>query len=105
MGKYIQIIRKKIWAILLILFPIFGVFLVFLPANYFDSGSSVCLSVQLLGKECYACGMTRGIMHLVHLNFAEAAQYNILSFIVLPLVIVMYLLEVKKMWFDKRIKN
>lgn len=60
-------------------------FLLYLPADHFDVGQSVCLSVVLFDMECYACGMTRGIQHLLHFDFSEAWQYNKLSFIVLPL--------------------
>ena len=60
-------------------------FLLYLPADHFDEGQSMCLSVVLLDRECYACGMTRGSQHLLHLDFQEAWEYNKLSFIVVPL--------------------
>ena len=61
--------------------------LLYLPADHFDEGQSICLSVLLLDTECYACGMTRGIQHLIHFEFAEAWRFNKLSFVVLPLLI------------------
>lgn len=70
--------------ILLILIPIT---LLILPANFFDNGKSVCLSVMLLDIECYGCGITRAIMHLIHFDLEEALYYNSLSFIVLPILI------------------
>ena len=70
-----------------------SIYLLFLPATYFDVGDSVCLSVVLANTECYACGMTRGIQHLIHLDFEEAYRYNWLSFIVLPLVAFLVLRE------------
>jgi len=78
--KLIQYIKL----ILLILIPIT---LLILPANFFDDGKSVCLSVMLLDIECYGCGITRAIMHLIHFDLEEALYYNTLSFIVLPLLI------------------
>jgi hypothetical protein len=78
--KLIQYIKL----ILLILIPIT---LLILPANFFDNGKSVCLSVMLLDIECYGCGITRAIMHLLHFDLEEAFYYNILSFIVLPILI------------------
>ena len=57
-----------------------------MPADYFDEGESICISKLLAGMECYGCGMTRAIMHLIHLDFEEAYQYNKLSFIVFPLL-------------------
>ena len=63
-----------------------GAILLFLPKDFFDSGQSVCLSVVLIDMECYACGMTRAIQHLIHFDFEQAAHYNKLSFIVFPLL-------------------
>lgn len=81
--KLIQYIKL----ILLILIPIT---LLILPANFFDNGKSVCLSVMLLDIECYGCGITRAIMHLIHFDFEEALYYNTLSFVVLPLLIYVW---------------
>lgn len=64
-------------------------FLIYLPADHFDEGDSICLSVVLFDRECYACGMTRGVQHLLHFEFKEAATFNYLSFIVLPLGLFM----------------
>lgn len=60
--------------------------LLLLPAHFFDGGESICLSKLLLDRECPACGMTRGIMHLIHFDWEEAYAYNMMSFIVLPLL-------------------
>jgi hypothetical protein len=73
--------------------------LLLLPASFFDNGRTICLSQLLFHRECYACGMTRGIMHLVHLQFEEAYAYNMLSFIVLPLLIVIWI-----QWFLKELR-
>lgn len=70
--------------------------LLLLPADFFDNRKSLCLSKLLFDFECYACGLTRGIMHLIHLQFEEAFAYNMLSFIVLPLLIVIWI-----QWFFK----
>lgn len=66
------------------------VVLLVLPADFFDKGQSICLSRLLLDQECYACGLTRGIMHLIHFQFENAWDYNMLSFIVLPLLIIIW---------------
>lgn len=75
----------------LVLLPII---LVILPADFFDSGQSVCVSVLLFDQECPGCGMTRGVQHLLHLDFLTAYQFNKLSLIVLPLLIFLWLKEV-----------
>ncbi|MEM8524148.1 MAG: DUF2752 domain-containing protein [Bacteroidota bacterium] len=76
-------IYLAIESVTLIVIPII---LLFLPADFFDEGQSVCLSVQLFGKECHACGLTRATMHFMHFDFQEAIFYNPFVFIVLPLI-------------------
>ena len=78
---------------------VFPMVLLVLPSNFFDNGKSVCLSQLLADKECFGCGMTRAIMHLIHLEFEEAFAYNMLSFIVLPLLGLLWI-----QWFIKELK-
>jgi hypothetical protein len=61
--------------------------LLLLPSTFFDHGQTVCLSVFLLDMECYGCGITRAIMHLIHGDIQTALYYNKLSVIVLPVLI------------------
>jgi hypothetical protein len=75
------------------------VILLILPADFFDGGKSICLSQLLFNAECYACGLTRGIMHLIHFEFEKAYEYHMLSFVVLPLLGVVWV-----QWLMKEIK-
>lgn len=84
----------------LILIPIV---LLVLPSNYFDNGQSVCVSVLFFDQECYGCGMTRGIQHLLHLDFLTAYEFNKLSLIVLPLLVYLWFNELRRV--KKIIKN
>ena len=96
METLLKTYRKPIgalWLSALILLPII---LWILPSNYFDEGESVCLSVRLLDAECYACGMTSAIMHLMHFDFELAYAYNMLSFIVLPALFMLWLQYLKE---------
>ena len=88
--------KNKFIFIVLLVIP---VLLLLLPSSFFDSGESVCLSVSLFSKECYACGMTRAIQHLIHLDFVIAYQFNKLSIIVFPLLVISYFKELKKYYF------
>jgi len=83
----------------LIFIVVAPVVLLILPADFFDNRMSLCLSQLLFGVECPACGMTRGIMHLIHLDFENAFAYNMLSFIVLPLMILIWI-----QWFFKELR-
>lgn len=78
--------KQKLFSWLkLVLLVSLPIILLSLPANYFDSGgSSVCLSVRLFNTQCYACGLTRSMMHLIHFDFEVAYAYNMLSFVVAP---------------------
>lgn len=75
----------------MIIIPI--VFLL-LPIDYFDTGKTVCLSKSLFNVECLGCGMTRALKHLVFFDFKTAAQYNLLSFVVAPLISVLWIKEI-----------
>ena len=70
--------------------------LIVLPSTFFDSGESICLSVFFLDIECYACGLTRAIQHLIHFDFIIAYEYNKLSIIVFPVFCIVYYQEVRK---------
>ena len=65
--------------------------LTMLPANYFDEGQSLCLSVFLLNTECFACGLTRGTMHLIHFDFFTAYSFDKGSFVLFPLLVYLWL--------------
>ena len=75
------------------------VVLLILPATFFDSGRSICLSQLLLNMECPACGMTRACMHLIHFDLEEAYAYNMMSFVVFPLLAVVWV-----QWFLKELR-
>lgn len=69
---------------------IIPIILLILPATYFDTGESICVSKVVFNIECYGCGMTRAIMHLIHFDFKEAWDYNKISYLVLPIAGYMY---------------
>lgn len=76
------------------------VLLLLLPKDFFDRGSSMCLSQLLFHMECYGCGMTRACMHLIHLDFEEAFAYNMISFVVFPLLCIIWM-----QWFLKEVRH
>ncbi len=67
--------------------------LLILPADFFNNGPALCLSVLLFDIECYACGLTRACMHLIHFQFEEALAFNRLVVVVFPLVAFAYARE------------
>ena len=79
---------KIIETVFFILVPII---LLLLPADYFDNGQTICLSVLIFCIRCLGCGMTRACMHLIHLDFGKAYSFNPLSLVVLPLFLYLLL--------------
>ena len=71
----------------LVLLPIV---LIILPADFFDNGPPICLSVLLFHQKCYACGMSRATQHLIHGDFTGAADFNKLAFVVFPLLVFLW---------------
>lgn len=64
--------------------------LMIIPYDYFDHGESICPSKILFNKECPGCGTTRATMRLAHFRFAEAWEFNKLSFISVPFIGFLY---------------
>jgi hypothetical protein len=87
---FIKKYRFEYTVVKLIFIFVAPICLLILPADFFDNGRSICISKLIFGFECYACGMTRGVMHLIHLEFEAAFAYNMLSFLVLPLMIIVW---------------
>ena len=87
--KISQKVKRVVYTILLISIP---VILWSLPSTHFDEGTSISI-FALLGVEdyVYSTGMTRAVMHLLHLDIQTAMEYNKLSFIVLPLLMMYWL--------------
>lgn len=69
-----------------------------LPADFFDTGQAKCLSVVFFDQECYGCGMTRAIQHLMHFDWEAALGFNKLSFFVLPCLLVLWVQELRRSW-------
>lgn len=76
----------RVWVTLLTPFVLLA-----LPVDFFDHGEAVCLSKRLADLECPACGLTRGVMHFVHLDFAKAWEFNKLTFLIVPMLFPLWI--------------
>ncbi|MBN8702157.1 MAG: DUF2752 domain-containing protein [Bacteroidetes bacterium] len=72
--------------------------LFYLPSTFFDNGQTICLSVLLFDQTCIGCGMTRAVQHLIHFDFSTAFDYNKLSVIVFPVLIYLWIKEIKRIF-------
>ena len=81
---------------LFLLFILFSIplILIALPVDFFDYGNTICIYTLITNKNCYGCGMTRAIMHLIHFDFENTFAYNMISFIILPLLFLLWLKEI-----------
>ena len=95
----LQMNRKKKGDVVIGIITLIGLTLLLLPASYFDEGQSMCISVLIFDKQCYACGMTRAVQHLIHFDFDAAAHYIKLAFIVVPLGVYMDANDIYKKFF------
>ncbi len=77
--------KKFEWAYLVFML-LTPVVCLLLPADYFDIGASICPSKRFFDIECYGCGMTRAVMHLIHFDVDSAVYYNPLCLIVAPVL-------------------
>jgi hypothetical protein len=79
--------------------------LLLLPADFFDTGQSLCISQLLLHKECLGCGITRAVHHFIHLEFQTAWNFNKLVVIVLPILIFIWGDQVYKTFLSLQTKT
>ena len=56
------------------------------PDAWVFNGIPLCLSRNLLGMECWGCGMTRAFFSLLHGRWEEAIHYNWRCVIVVPMI-------------------
>jgi hypothetical protein len=85
--------RSSIPELYFLLGLILPIILLFLPADFFDNRSSICLSALLLKKQCIGCGITRAVQHFLHFDFKTAWDYNHLVVLVFPLLIYLWIKE------------
>ena len=59
------------------------------PTTIVEHGPSLCLYRALTGRECYGCGMTRALSHLLHGDVSGARERHAGSFAVLPALVLL----------------
>ncbi len=62
---------------------------------------TICPVKRFLHVSCLGCGMTRGFVSILKLDFASACKYNILSVPIFICVLIYALLAVIDVAFDK----
>ncbi len=70
---------------------IIPILLLYLPADFFDHGTSICLSVLLFHRTCIGCGMTRAVQHVMHGEISTAWNYNHFVVIVFPVLVYLWI--------------
>ncbi len=85
--------------LMLIAYCLVPISIFLLPIDLFDKDETiVCLSRLLFDMECWGCGLTRSVMHAMHGDFLLAYEYNHLITVVLPLLIAIWIKDVRVFW-------
>ena len=69
------------------------VILYLLPTDGIFNGKSTCLFKQLLGAECWGCGITRAFFSVLYGHLTQAMEYNPLIAAVFPLLLWLWYKE------------
>ena len=89
----------------ILIFFISNIILLFLLYKIPIYGNSllenICIFKNVLGVECWNCGMTRAFLSVLHGNIYTALDYNVNVIIVFPLTILIYLYS----WYKYIIEN
>ncbi len=72
--------------------------LFFMPLDWFAQQPSLCVFKAITGHECYGCGITKAVMHLMHGDFLAAWHYNKLIVIVFPVLLYLWIKYLIKWW-------
>jgi hypothetical protein len=83
--------EKKLPWLYLLFFIVTPIIFLVLPVDFFDTGASICPSKRFFNIECYGCGMTRAVMHLIHFDLESALYFNSLSVIVAPVLAIFWI--------------
>jgi len=83
---------KTLYRVFVVFMPLV---LLILPANIFDSGPTICISKLVTDIDCPGCGITRATQHALHFDFQTAWEYNKLIIIVGPLLLWLYVQELR----------
>lgn len=69
--------------------------LLILGPDFFDHGPTICLSKLIIEKDCPGCGITRAVQHSIHGEWKTAYDYNKLVLIVGPILVYLWLIELR----------
>lgn len=62
-----------------------------IPVRWVEAGPVLCPIKLIFGRECFGCGMTRALAHLLHGDLPGALGYHWASVAVLPLLLMLAL--------------
>ena len=80
--RHFNILFENTWAVLITIVAII------IPTEMINNCPSICFYKAIFKKECIGCGMTRAFVSFFHFDFTIAYEYNKLSIVVVPLVII-----------------
>jgi hypothetical protein len=93
--------KKPLELVKLTVVLLIPVFLYSVPLEWLKNQHSICLFKNLIGYECFGCGMSRAILSAIHFKFANAFHYNKLFVLVLPLLVHIWAKKLVNLWLEK----
>ncbi len=78
----------------LVLFVILYLITIFFPIT-------LCPIRNIFGFPCFGCGLTRGFVAIIHLNFKAATKYHVLSIPLFVGILVYAILCISDILFDR----
>jgi hypothetical protein len=67
--------------------------LIILPKDFFNHGPAFSVFAWLGAQDfSYSTGMTRSVMHIIHLDFETAWEFNKVAFVAFPLISILWLI-------------
>jgi hypothetical protein len=82
--------NKKYRLLRLIVLFVLPVVLYFIPIDWLEHQHSICLFKNIVGIECWGCGITRALVSAIQFDFLSAWLYNKLIVIVLPFLVYVW---------------
>ncbi len=62
-----------------------------------------CLIKHTIGISCPGCGMTRAVKQLILFDFSKAFYYHPLVFLLIPMMVLLVLFTIRKMYKTRKI--
>jgi len=79
-------LKERKSEIFLLFYTAAPLILYFIPIKWLNEQHTICVFKNIIGKDCFGCGITRAIISCIQLDFEKSFYYNKIIIIVLPIL-------------------